>query len=886
VTDISRSALFGRLHPVALQAIETATALCRQRGNPYVELVHWLHVLLGDGSNDLAAIRTTFGVDDARLSADLLAALDQLPRGATAVTDFAPQVEELIERGWLYASLLFGEGQIRTGHLILAMLKTTGLCRMAQAMSAEWRKIDADRLAGEFGAIAGASSEGAEGTPVDVTVGAGSSQRVGGGEPALALYAVDLTERARSGAIDRIVGRDPEIRQMIDILLRRRQNNPILTGEAGVGKTAVVEGLARRIADGDVPPPLADVSIHALDLGLLQAGAGVKGEFEKRLRQIIDEVERSTRPIVLFIDEAHTLIGAGGTAGTGDAANLLKPALARGLLRTIAATTWTEYRQYFENDPALTRRFQPVAIDEPDTDRAIAMLRSLTGVMEAHHQVVVLDEAVEAAVRLSQRYVPARQLPDKAVSLLDTAAARVAVSRHSTPAVVEDGRRRVELLETERGIAEREAQGHYDRSDRVTKVDAALASARDDLVGLEVRWSAERSAMAAVSDARAAIMARNGGTDAETALDIALEAARALQGDDPMLFGEVDADMIAAVVGDWTGIPVGRMVRDELAGTLAVGERLKARVIGQDHAMDAIARRIRTSRAKLDNPSKPVGVFMLCGPSGVGKTETAHALADLLYSGSESLITINMSEFQESHSVSTLKGAPAGYVGYGRGGVLTEAVRRRPYSVVLLDEIEKAHPDIHEMFFQVFDKGYMEDAEGRYIDFRNTMILLTSNVGTDLIASLCDDPDLIPDPDALASVVQPELLKMFPPALLGRLITLPYLPLSAAMLRTIIGLQLDRVVARVAENHAITLFYGDEVIDLVASRCLEVSSGGRMIDAILTNTLLPELSIALLMRQLAGETTSAITVAVEDGRFAYGFDGGFPVVPALAEAAE
>jgi type VI secretion system protein VasG len=883
VTEISRSALFGRLHPSARKAIETATGLCRQRGNPYVELAHWLLVMTRDEHNDLSAIRNSFALDEARLSADLIAALDQLPRGATAVADFAPQIEELIERGWVYASLLFGDRQIRTGHLIFAMLMTSGLRRLAQGISPEWRKIDPDRLVAEFAAITEASAETAsaiDAVPVSDPAAAESL----GSDSALSLYAVDLTARARSGAIDRIIGRDAEVRQMVDILLRRRQNNPILTGEAGVGKTAVVEGLARRIADGNVPPSLADVSIHALDLGLLQAGAGVKGEFEKRLRQIIDEVERSTRPIVLFIDEAHTLIGAGGTAGTGDAANLLKPALARGLLRTIAATTWAEYRQYFENDPALVRRFQPVAIGEPDTDRAIAMLRSLTGVMEAHHQVVVLDEAIEAAVRLSQRYVPARQLPDKAVSLLDTAAARVAVSRHTAPAAVEDARRRVELLETERAIAAREATGRYDRSSRVQEVDASLVIARDALVALEDRWVTERDAVAAVGETRAALIAQ-GGLEAEAALDEAIDAMRALQGDNPMVFGEVDADTVAAVVGDWTGIPVGRMVRDELASTLAIEARLKERVIGQDHAMDAIARRIRTSRAKLDNPVKPVGVFLLAGPSGVGKTETAHVLAELLYSGSDSLITINMSEFQEAHSVSTLKGAPAGYVGYGRGGVLTEAVRRRPYSVVLLDEIEKAHPDVHEMFFQVFDKGYMEDAEGRFIDFRNTTILLTSNIGSESTATLCEGTDLPPEPEALTGVLQTELLKVFSPALLGRLVALPYLPLSAAMLRKIIALQLDRVVVRMAENHGITLTYDADVVDLIASRCLEVSSGGRMVDAILTNTLLPELSKALLERQLVGEITSTTTVSVSDARFVFSFEPRLSTF-ALAEAAE
>jgi type VI secretion system protein VasG len=866
VTDISRSALFGRLNPTSLKAIETATGLCRMRGNPYVELAHWIQILIQDSRNDIAAIRSFFNLDDSRLAADVLSALDRLPRGATAVSDFAPQIEEAIGKGWLYASLLFGAERVRSGHLLFALLKTPGLAGMLHSVSGEWRKVSADVLGRDFVRIAAGSSEGTAAS-ASASPEADAPAAVPGAPEALARYAVDLTTRARRGEIDRIVGRDAEIRQVVDILLHRRQNNPILTGEAGVGKTAVAEGLARRIADGDVPPALQGVELHALDIGLLQAGAGVKGEFEKRLRQVIDEVETSSTPIILFIDEAHTLIGAGGAAGTGDAANLLKPALARGHLRTVAATTWAEYRQYFEKDPALTRRFQPVAVGEPDTERAIAMLRSLKGVMEQHHKVVVLDEAVQAAVRLSQRYVPARQLPDKAVSLLDTAAARVAVSQHAVPAAVEDARRRIELLEVELEVAEREAAGRYADASRVPAVQEALALARTTLMELETRWAGERNAVAAVAEARQAVAA--GETDPD--LDTALAAAAAARGEPPMVFGEVDADTIAAVVGDWTGIPVGRMVKDEIASILAIDARLKERVIGQDHAMEAVAKRIRTSRAKLDNPSKPVGVFMLCGPSGVGKTETAHALAELLYSGDDSLIVINMSEFQEAHTVSTLKGAPAGYVGYGQGGVLTEAVRRRPYSVVLLDEIEKAHPDVHEMFFQVFDKGYMEDAEGRYIDFRNTTILLTSNVGTDLIASLCEDEETAPLPEALAQALQPELLKVFPPALLGRLITLPYYPLSPDMLRRIVRLQLDRIVRRVAENHGARLDYDDAALDLIVARCRQTSSGGRMIDALLTNTLLPDLSVALLERTIAGTRVRSVSVGADADGFTYAY---------------
>ena len=876
MAEISRSALFGRLNPTALKAIETATSFCKMRGNPYVELVHWVHVMLQDAQNDVSAIRTAFKLDDTQLARDVVAALDQLPRGATAISDFSPLVSEVVEKGWLYASLQFSANRVRTGHLIYGMLKTPQLKSALLNISAEFRKINGDQLGEQFEKIVAASSEQ---TTVDSgpSVGGGGETTgpVGEGE-ALAKFSVDLTERARTGAIDKIVGRDAEIRQVVDILLRRRQNNPILIGEAGVGKTAVAEGFARRIVDGDVPPQLKDVTLRSLDIGLLQAGASMKGEFEKRLRQVIDEVEASPKPIILFIDEAHTLIGAGGQAGTGDAANLLKPALARGRLRTIAATTYAEYRQYFEKDPAMTRRFQTVDVGEPETNNAIAMLRSVAPMMEKHHNIVLLDEAVEAAVKLSQRYVPARQLPDKAVSLLDTACARVAVSQHATPAAVEDRRRKVELLNVEMDVAARELAGQYRTDDRGPKLREQLAEAEASLAEATAKWDAEKAALEKVQAARAALA--EPAEDADTAmlradLDAAIQGMQTAAADSPMVFAVVDADAVAAVIGDWTGIPVGRMVKDEIKSVLEIADRLKARVIGQDHAMDAIAKRIKTSRAKLDNPNKPVGVFMLCGPSGVGKTETAHVLSELLYSGDDSMIVINMSEFQEAHTVSTLKGAPAGYVGYGQGGVLTEAVRRRPYSVVLLDEVEKAHPDVHEMFFQVFDKGFMNDSEGRHIDFKNTLILLTSNVGTELITTLCEDEEMRPDPDALADSLRPDLLKVFPPALLGRLLVLPYFPLSPTMLQGIVKLQIDRVKKRIQENHDIAFTYGQDVIDLIVSRCTEVASGGRVIDAILTNTMLPELSIALLEKQMNGEEVQAIHVGVGDGAsgFTYAF---------------
>jgi type VI secretion system protein VasG len=874
MTQISLEKLVKRLDAPARKSLESAFGFARMRGNPAVELVHWLHLMIQDENGDAAAIVRAFGLDADKLQRDVTGALDILPRGAAAVSGFSPQVEQAIERAWFYASLQFEAGRIRVGHLLYGMIRSDALRAALFAASGEWRKVHPERLGDEFAAIVGAGaaeSDSAVAAATPTATGAAAGE-------ALERFSTDLTAKARAGEIDAVVGRDAEIRQLIDVLLRRRQNNPILVGEAGVGKTAVVEGFARRIAEGDVPPALKGVTLRALDVALMQAGAGVKGEFEKRLRQVIDEVEGAATPVILFVDEAHTLVGAGGQAGTGDAANLLKPALARGRLRTIAATTYAEYRQYFEKDPALTRRFQTVDVGEPEAPVAIDMLRSVVPMMEKHHDVVALDEAVAAAVTLSQRYVPARQLPDKAVSLLDTAAARVAVSQHATPAAVEDRRRRLELLEVERGIVAREAEGRYRRDDRLNTLDEEIAAVRDAVAVIEAKWEGEKAALGAVR------AARNAEGDGDTgALDAALAQARLAAGDEPMVFGVVDADAIAAVVGDWTGIPVGRMVKDEIASVLTIGDALKKRVVGQDHAMDAIARRIQTSRAKLDNPLKPVGVFMLCGPSGVGKTETAHALSELLFSGDESMIVINMSEFQEAHTVSTLKGAPAGYVGYGQGGVLTEAVRRRPYSVVLLDEVEKAHSDVHEMFFQVFDKGFMNDAEGRHIDFRNTIILLTSNVGTDLIAALTDDEDTAPTPEGLAGALRPELLKVFPPALLGRLQVLPYYPLSPDMLAGIVRLQLGRVERRIRDNHGIDVTIAPEVVAYVVERCTEVASGGRMIDAVLTNTLLPEMSVALLERRMRGEEVSSIAVGIADDRFSYAFNGP---VSRIEEAAE
>jgi type VI secretion system protein VasG len=908
MSEISRSALFGKLNPLAYKAIEGATVFCKLRGNPYVELQHWFAQILQQPDSDLHRIVKHYGLDPSLLAADLQASLDRLPRGASSVTDLSSFVESAVERGWVYGSLMFGGTQVRTGFLIVGLLKTPNLRNVLLGISKQFERIKVDDLTENFASLLAQSPEtGQAATDGSAAPGEASdaiAPAAMGKQEALKRFAVDLTERARKGELDPVAGRDEEIRQIVDILMRRRQNNPILTGEAGVGKTAVVEGFALRLAQGDVPPQLKEVSLYVLDIGLLQAGASMKGEFENRLRQVIDEVQASAKPIILFIDEAHTLIGAGGAAGTGDAANLLKPALARGKLRTIAATTWAEYKKYFEKDPALTRRFQVVQVGEPSEEKAVLMLRGVATVLEKHHRVQLLDEAIEAAVKLSHRYIPARQLPDKAVSLLDTACARVAVSQHATPPEVEDTRHRIDALTIEREIIEREENVGIPIGERKSRVDAELATARDKLGVLEKRYEEEKALVDRVLAIRADLRLGFKPVDAPGAADAkaadvnpppadpnakqppgpeerkALLAElhelqsklHALQGDSPLVLPVVDDQAVGAVVQDWTGIPVGRMVKNEVESVLKLADTLNTRVIGQKHALEMIAKRIQTSRAKLDNPSKPIGVFMLCGTSGVGKTETALALAEALYGGEQNVITINMSEYQEAHTVSTLKGSPPGYIGYGEGGVLTEAVRRRPYSVVLLDEVEKAHPDVHELFFQVFDKGWMEDGEGRYIDFKNTIILLTSNAGSDLIMNLCKDPDLMPDAEGIAKALREPLLKVFPAALLGRIVTIPYYPLSPEMLRSIIRLQLNRIKKRVEANHGIPFSYDDAVVELVASRCNEIESGGRVIDAILTNTVLPKISHEYLMRLSGGQSIQRVALAVDQGDFTYAFD--------------
>jgi len=904
MAEIQRATLFGKLNPIGYKSIESATVFCKLRGNPYVEIAHWIFQLLQVPDSDFHRILKHFGIDTARLTADLTASLDRLPRGATAISDFSPHIEMVIQQAYLFSTLLYGEGQIRTGHLVVSFLKADTLRNAFLGLSREFSKIKSEQLSDEFAQLLASSPEetmsASDGSGLSAGASPGDTSGAmapgaAGKQEALRRFTTDLTERARKGEIDPIVGRDEEIRQCVDILMRRRQNNPILTGEAGVGKTAVVEGFAHRIVAGDVPPQLKDVKVLSLDIGLLQAGASMKGEFEQRLRSVIDEVQASAQPIIMFIDEVHTLIGAGGQAGTGDAANLLKPALARGTLRTVAATTWDEYKKHIEKDPALTRRFQTVKVDEPGESQCILMMRGVVSAFEKHHKVQILDEAIEAAVRLSHRYIPARQLPDKAVSLIDTAAARVAVSQHAVPAEVDDCRRRIQALETELGILERESAVGMTHNVRLGDIAARLVSEKAALVEVEKRWAEEkeivgkilglrarlRAAGAAIDDPKDSRMAPADPKDAVTPeqreqLLVELRGLQAklaeFQGEFPLIFPSVDQQAIASVVSDWTGIPVGRMVKNEIEQVLKLADTLEKRVTGQRHALETIARRIQTSRARLDNPNRPVGVFMLVGPSGTGKTETALSLAESLYGGEHNLITINMSEFQEAHTVSTLKGSPPGYVGYGEGGILTEAVRRRPYSVVLLDEVEKAHSDVHEIFFQVFDKGMMEDSEGRQIDFKNTIIILTSNAAQDVIINLCKDPELLPGAEGLEKAMRGPLTKVFPDALLNRLVVVPYYPISPEMLQRIIGMNLKRLEKRIVENHKVPFSYDPEVPKLIAQRCTELERGARLVDAIITNTLLPEVGREFLQRLASGQAINRVHIGARDGGFAFAFD--------------
>jgi type VI secretion system protein VasG len=869
--------LVGRLNDACRRALEAAAGLTLSRTHYNVEIEHWLLALADRPDGDITAILRHYEIDQGRFVTDLNRALEKLKTGNSRAPSLAPDIVELGKQAWLLASLEQGATRIRSGHLLWGLLADETLARRAREASSQLLKINPDLLKRDFAAVTANSAEAAEAMQA---AGGGEAGAAGDGAPmaprgsgALDQFTTDLTGQAKAGKIDPILGRDSEIRQIIDILTRRRQNNPILTGEAGVGKTAVVEGFALRIASGDVPPALQGVTLRTLDLGLLQAGAGVKGEFENRLRGVIDEVKASPKPIILFIDEAHQLIGAGGSAGQGDAANLLKPALARGELRTIAATTWAEYKKYFEKDAALTRRFQTVKVDEPPEPMAVAMVRGLVSTLEKHHNVRILDEAVSEAVRLSARYIPSRQLPDKAVSLIDTACSRVGMSQAAIPPAIEDRQRRIALIDTEVGILDREiaaGEPHEGRREELLSERATLA---DELTNLQARWEQEKGLAAEINETRKKIEDPANAEDKDTLRTKLTETAaklRTLQGETPLIYPVVDKQAVAEVVSGWTGIPAGRMQSNEIRTVLNLKNVMEQRIVGQSHALEAVAEAIRTSRAGLTDPRKPIGVFLMVGTSGTGKTETALTLADLLYGGEQNMTTINMTEFKEEHKVSLLMGSPPGYVGYGEGGVLTEAVRRRPYSVILLDEMEKAHPGVQDIFFQVFDKGNMKDGEGRDIDFKNTVIIMTSNAGTDLITRLFADPETAPDAAGLADALMPELMKVFKPAFLGRVTLVPYFPLSPDIIKQIVELQLNRVRRRVEEAYGAKFAWDKSLVQTIADRCTETSSGARNVEKILSRTLLPELSAEVLSRLAEGAMINGVTVGVDTaGSFQY-----------------
>ena len=933
--DVNLKSLIGRLNDTCRSALEGAAGLCLSRTNYDVEIEHILAKLLESEDTDISRILRHFEMNPDRMTKDVSVALDRLKSGNSRTPGLSERIPRWIQDAWLLASVEYGSARVRSGHLILALMSNENFARIARDISREFNELTKhlDTLKREFTDIVSGSAEERETGSLSETAAATSdgapvASGVPGKTKALDQYTEDLTAKARAGKIDPILGRDFEIRQVIDILTRRRQNNPILTGEAGVGKTAVVEGFALKIAEGDVPEPLRNVILRTLDLGLLQAGAGIKGEFENRLKSVIDEVKASPQPIILFIDEAHTMIGAGGQAGQNDAANLLKPALARGELRTIAATTWAEYKKYFEKDAALARRFQVVKVEEPDEEKAIAMMRGLTEIMEQHHNVRILDEAVVECVKLSHRYITGRQLPDKSVSVLDTACAKVAIGQGATPGAVEDSTKHIHQLDREISSLERELVTGAEHDERLAELKEQRDKEQEKLDKYNAQWTKEKELIDRIREIRSTLEENaaqskstqpssngNGAAAAATAgsgesasakageniakttaaeidavEDSAANAAptqinvkelktelsrlnaelKEVQGETPLMQPVVNAQTIAEVISGWTGIPVGKMVSDEINAVLNLEQTLAERVVGQDSALLAIAERIKTSRAGLTDPKRPIGVFLLVGTSGVGKTETALALADTLYGGERNLVSINMSEYQEAHTVSSLKGSPPGYVGYGEGGVLTEAVRRKPYSVVLLDEVEKAHPDVMELFYQVFDKGQLEDGEGREIDFKNCVILLTSNVGTDTIMKLCADPDTKPEPEGLIEALRPELVKAFKPALLGRMTIAPFYPISDDILRLIIKLQLSKIARRIFENHKAQFTYDDAVIEAVAKRCTDVDSGARNVHNILNGTLLPEMSSEFLSRMASGEGVKQVDVSIGNNEnFAY-----------------
>jgi type VI secretion system protein VasG len=875
--SVNLKSLVQKLNPISRSELENAAGYALMRTNFDVEFEHWLKKLLMNDQTDIPEILKIFEINIVNINTSLDKVLDKLKIGNSRAPGLSPSIVDLIKQTWLFSSIEMNSNTIRSGHLFITAL-TDEKFRLSD-ISDEFKKIQIDRLKTDFRKITERSSENQAftHTPSGMENNFAPDNKLG---EALQQFTVDLVADAKAGRIDPILGRDEEIRQIIDILSRRRQNNPILAGEAGVGKTAVVEGFALRIAAGNVPESLRNVALRSLDLALMQAGASAKGEFERRLKALIDEVKASAQPIILFIDEAHTLIGAGGSAGIGDAANLLKPALARGELRTIAATTWAEYKRYFEKDAALARRFQVIKVEEPDEAKAIAMIRGLVPVLEKAHKVRLVDDAVRAAVQLSARYIPSRQLPDKAVSVLDTACAKVSISQTTIPAAIEDRKHRIHVVEAETAMLKREALLGVDNSERQNELNHEKDLLDQEIEMLTKRWEQEGDIVKELGELRLKIEDNKEGTENETQkqdllknYDQLSKNLLTLQGEKPLVFPLVDKQSIAEVVQSWTGIPTGRLQSNQINSVLNMRTLMEKRVVGQSHAIEALSQAITTSRAGLTDPRKPVGVFLMAGPSGVGKTETALTLAELLYGGEQNLTTINMSEFKEEHKVSLLMGSPPGYVGYGEGGILTEAVRRKPYSVILLDEMEKAHPGVQDIFFQVFDKGNMRDGEGRDIDFKNTLIIMTSNAGSDLIAKLCADPETAPDPTGLALALRSDLGKHFKDAFLGRVTLVPYLPLSESIIRDITRLQIERIKSRIVQAHKTIFEYDDNIIEHIASRCNDSASGARNIENILTRTVLPEMSTSILESLASGSKISRIYAGIDDdGKFAYKID--------------
>ena len=861
--------LLTRLNPFCTRALENAAGLCVSRTHYEVTVEHVFAKLLDDPQADLSMILRQLKVEPISVKQALDQTLEEFRTGNAAKPVFSPLLLEWIQDAWLIASIDLDATRIRSGALLAAFLAKPEQFSSG-ALVDLLKAVNREALIDRFGELVKGSVE----QPASGEQQA-KEARVAGDGSALGRFCTDFTAKAGAGEIDPVFGRDREILQMIDILARRRKNNPIVVGEAGVGKTAVVEGLALRIVEGDVPDLLKNTTILGLDMGLLQAGAGVKGEFENRLKSVISEIKASLKPIILFIDEAHTLIGAGGQTGGSDAANLLKPALARGELRTIAATTWSEYKKYFERDAALARRFQPVKLDEPAVDTAILILRGLKQKYEEAHGVVVRDDAVVAAAELSSRYISGRQLPDKAVDLLDTSAARVKIQLTSKPDVIDDRERSIQALTREKKALERDRiHGVSIDESKVTDLDSRMRELNNELVKLNEQWNKEKELAFRIIKLRkemSELASGNGSAgkigEMKTQADAAVRDLEALQAGRPLIRCEVDPDVVSKVVSDWTGIPLGKVKREEAASVMNLAENLRQRIKGQDEAIATLSEAIKAAKAGLTDPGQPMGIFLLVGPSGVGKTETGLAVADLLFGGERFMTTINMSEFQEAHTVSRLIGSPPGYVGFGEGGVLTEAVRQRPYSVVLLDEVEKAHLDVMNLFYQVFDKGMLSDGEGRIIDFKNTVLFLTSNLASDAITRLCNN-GARPGRDEVASAIRPILSKHFKPALLARMTIVPFYTLEQKYMNTIVTLKLDKLVARLAETNKMKLVYTPEVVEQITQRCTEVETGARNIDHIMRGTILPRMSQQILGRMGDGTAPSEVRLGLAaDGSF-------------------